>query len=66
MCLKRAYEENKDKLKYSYEVSESNSEVSKMKNKLATMNPQQRFSKKKAKNIGHLNIWKKMLLKKDQ
>ena len=56
MCLKRAYEENKDKLKYSYEVSESNSEVSKMKNKLATMNPQQRFSKKKAKNIGHLNI----------
>ena len=46
MYVKRAYVENNEKLKYSYEATESNLEIFKMQTKLAAMNPRQRFFKK--------------------
>ena len=64
MYVKRAYVENNEKLKYSYEATESNLEIFKMQTKLAAMNPRQRFFKKGEEHrpLEYL----KMLLKKDQ
>ena len=64
MYVKRAYVENNEKLKYSYEATESNLEIFKMQTKLAAMNPQQIFFKKGEEHrpLEYL----KMLLKKDQ